>query len=203
MPFGPTFEDPTWKAEVAKHTPAGKVPALVDGDIQVWESIAIMEYIADKFPDLAIWPRDRAARAMARSIASEMHAGFSALRSACIMNLGKRFEPRNRGPHVAADVARVTRIWNEARSGFGAATGKPFLFGDFTAADAMFAPVATRFRTYSIDVDPVSETYIDAIFATPAFADWRSAALAEPWIVPLDESDEPVAENYRAVLRDL
>lgn len=195
IPFGPTFDDPAWKAEVARYTPAGKVPALIDGEITVWESVAILEYIADRFPETAIWPKDRAARALARSIVAEMHAGFSALRNACPVNLGKRHAPKDRGPKVAADVARVTQIWNDCRKCYGA--GGPFLFGDFTAADAMYAPVCTRFRSYSITVDPVSEAYCDAIYALPAFKAWREAALAEPWIVPEDEVDEPVLENYR------
>jgi glutathione S-transferase len=199
IPFGPTFDDPEWKRQVKAHNPSGKVPALVDGEggnaLQVWESLAIMEYVADLRPDLAIWPRDRAARALARSIASEMHAGFSALRNACPMNLGKRHAPKDRGAKVAADVARVTQIWNDCRARFGA--GGPFLFGAFTAADAMYAPVCTRFRGYSISLDPVSEAYCDAIYALPAFKAWRAAALQEPWIVPEDEMDEPVLENYR------
>jgi len=199
IPFGPTFDDPDWKAKVRAHNPAGKVPALVDGDVKVWESLSIMEYIADKHPERAIWPRDRAARAFARNIASEMHAGFSALRNACPMNLGKRHAPKDRGPKVAADVARITAIWNEARSRWGAgdSAGGPFLFGAFSAADAMFAPIATRLRSYSISVDPVSEAWCDAIYAHPAFNRWREAALAEPWIVPEDEIDEPVLENFR------
>ena len=199
IPFGPAFDDPAWKAEVARHTPGGKVPALVDGGIQVWESLAILEYIADKFPERAIWPRDPAARAMARSICSEMHAGFSALRNACPMNIGKRFLPRDRGADVARDVARVCAIWNHARARHGA--GGPFLFGAFSAADAMYAPVTARFRGYSVPVDAVSEAYIDAVQATDAFQEWRRGALAEPWIVPLDEADEPVAENFRPHLK--
>jgi glutathione S-transferase len=201
VPFGPTFDDPAWKAEIARYSPAGKVPALVDGEIHVWESLAIMEYVADKFPDRAIWPRDPAARAMARAIASEMHCGFSALRSACPMNLGKRHPQRDRGPKVAADVARLGEIWNEARARFGKASGKPYLFGDFTAADAMFAPVATRFRTYSISADPVSNAWIDAIWDNAAFRLWRDAAVKEPWIVPEDEADEPVLDDYRPHLK--
>lgn len=199
IPFGPTFDDPDWKRQIKAHNPAGKVPALVDGEIQVWESLAIMDYVADLRPDLAIWPRDRAARALARSIAAEMHAGFSALRSACPVHLGKIFAPRDRGPKVAADVARVTAIWNDARSRFGAkdAGGGPFLFGSFTAADAMYAPVCTRLRSYSIAVDPVSEAYCDAIYAHPAFVEWREAAIQEPWIVPEDEPDDPVLTNFR------
>lgn len=195
IPFGPTFDDPDWKAKVKVHNPAGKVPALVDGETQVWESLSIMEYIADKNPEFAIWPRDRAARAFARNISSEMHAGFSSLRNACPCNLGKRHPARDRGPGVAADVARITTIWNEARARWG--SGGPFLFGAFSAADAMYAPVTTRFRTYSIALDPVSEAYCDAIYAHPAFANWRAAALTETWIVPEDEASEPVLENYR------
>ncbi len=199
IPFGPTFDDPAWKEKVRPYNPAGKVPALVDGDIQIWESLAIMEYVADAHPELPIWPRERAARAFARSIASEMHAGFSALRGACPMNLGKLYAPMDRGPKVAAEVARLTAIWNEARAAHGA--GGPFLFGAFSAADAMYAPVATRLRSYSVSVDPVSEAYCDAIYAAPAFQAWREAALAEAWIVPEDEMDEPVLENYRPHLQ--
>jgi glutathione S-transferase len=195
IPFGPTFDDPDWKRQVKAHNPAGKVPALVDGATQVWESLSIMEYVADLRPDLAIWPKDRAARALARSISSEMHAGFSAMRNACPVNLGKRHAPKDRGPKVAADVARITQIWNDCRAHHGA--GGPFLFGQFTAADAMYAPVCTRLRSYSISADPVSEAYCDAIYALPAFKAWRDAALKEPWIVPEDEMDEPVLENYR------
>ena len=193
--FGPRFDDPAWKARVAAYTPAGKVPSLMDGDIAVWDSLAIMEYVADTHPELAIWPRDKAARAMARSVSSEMHSGFSALRNACPMNLGFRHPPKDRGPKVAADVARICQIWNGARARFGA--GGPFLFGAFTAADAMFAPVTIRFRSYGIGVDDASEAYIDAVQATPAFASWKAAALKEEWIIPLDEVDEPVAEDFR------
>lgn len=201
FPFAATFDDPVWKAKVAPYNPAGKVPSLADGDIRVWESLAILEYLAEKYPDRAIWPRDPAARALARSIASEMHAGFSALRGACPCNLGRRHPPKDRGPKVAADIARVTAIWNDARARFGRATGQPYLFGEFCAADAMYAPVATRFHTYSIALDPVSQAYVDAIYDLPAFRAWREAALKEPWIVDEDEADEPTLENYRPHLQ--
>lgn len=201
IPFGPIIDDPEWKAKIAPYNPAGKVPALADGDARVWESLAILEYVAEKFPDRAIWPRDATARAMARSIASEMHSGFSALRGACPCNLGRRHPAKDRGPKVAADVARITMIWNEARARFGKATGKPFLFGDFTAADAMYAPVATRFHSYSIAVDPLSQAYVDSIYDLPAFRSWREAALKETWIVSEDEADEPTLENYRPHLK--
>ena len=111
-----------------------------------------MDHVGETYEDAQVWPRDLNARAMARSVAAEMHAGFGALRSACPMNLGKRYAPRDRGEAVGRDVARITAIWRDARSRFGA--GGPFLFGAFSAADAMYAPVVTRFDTYSIPVDP-------------------------------------------------
>lgn len=195
VPFGPTFDDPAWKAEVARYTPAGKVPALIDGEVVVWESLAIMDYLADTHPDLAIWPREKAARAMARSLAAEMHAGFSALRSACPMNLGKRYAAKEYGPGVARDVARASSAWRQARERFGA--GGPFLFGAFTAADAMYAPLVTRLDTYSFPVDAGTRAYIDAVLGTSAFKEWRAGAIAEPWIVPEDEVDDEPVEVYR------
>jgi glutathione S-transferase len=165
------------------------------GDIAVWESIAIMEHLAETHPELPIWPKDRAARAMARSIASEMHAGFSAMRGACPMNLGKKYAYKDRGAGAAKDAARVAEIWRTARERFG--KGGPFLFGDFGAADAMYAPMATRFETYSIPADPAVRAYMDAVMGTTAFQEWRRAALAESWIVPEDEVDEEPIENFR------
>ncbi|MGL4322956.1 MAG: glutathione S-transferase family protein [Beijerinckiaceae bacterium] len=200
IPFGPAFDDPAWKAKVRAYNPQEKVPALVDEDVVVWETLAIMEYLAETFPEKAIWPRDKKARALARAISSEMHAGFSALRNACPMNLGKKHPTKDRGPEVADNVRRITQIWNDCRTRFGA--GGPFLFGEFSAADAMFAPVTVRFTGYSIPVDAVSARYIAAVQSTPAFQAWRTAALQEPWLVPLDEADEPVLENYRPHLKN-
>jgi glutathione S-transferase len=197
IPFTDPIDTPEWKDKVRRYSPAGKVPVLIDGDVTVWESLAIMDHLADTYPDRGIWPRDRRARAMARSIAAEMHAGFSALRSACSMNLGKRFPQKDRGPAVAKDVARIEEIWRTAREAFG--EGGPFLFGAFSAADAMYAPVVTRFATYSIPVSPGSRSYMDAIMATEGFQAWRAAALAETWIVPEDEIDEEPAEVFRQV----
>jgi glutathione S-transferase len=195
IPFGPTMDDPDWKRAVAEYTPARKVPSLVDGAIAVWDSLSIIEYIAEKRPDLPIWPRDPAARALARSICAEMHSGFGALRNACPMNLAWIHPARDRGEAVAADVARITEIWRDARQRFGA--GGPFLFGAFSAADAMFAPVTSRFTTYSVALDPVSAAYVAAVQATAGFQAWREAALAEPWIVAEDELDEPVLTDFR------
>jgi glutathione S-transferase len=199
IPFADPIDSPEWKDQIRKYSPAGKVPALVDGDVAVWESLAIMEYLAERHPELAIWPKDRAARAMARAIASEMHAGFSSIRGACPMNLGKRFGERDRGAGVAKDAARVQEIWRTARQRFGqeAEDGGPFLFGAFTAADAMYAPMATRFDTYAIPIDRDARAYVDAVMATPAFQEWRKAALAETWIVPEDEVDEEPVEVLR------
>jgi glutathione S-transferase len=173
----------------------GTVPTLVDGEIAVWETLAICEYLHDTQPQAGIWPRDKAARAHARAISSEMHAGFTALRSACPMNLGKRFAARDRGPGVARDVERLTSLWRQARERFGA--GGPFLYGAFSAADAMFAPVVTRLDTYGIAVDPVSRDYMKAVLALPAYREWLAAALAESWIVAQDEVDEPALVNLR------
>jgi glutathione S-transferase len=195
IPFGPSFDDPDWKRAVGAYTPARKVPALIDGEVTVWDSLAIIEYLAEARPDLAIWPRDRAARAMARSISAEMHSGFSALRGACPMNLGWIHPARDRGAAVAADVARVGAIWRDARQRFGA--GGPFLFGAFSAADAMFAPVTARFSGYSIPLDPEASAYVAAVQASAGFKAWREQALSEPWIVPEDELDEPVLTDFR------
>jgi glutathione S-transferase len=184
---------PDTKAKVLAYSPAGKVPILIDGDVTVWESIAIMEYIGDAFAP--VWPSDRDARAMARSVAAEMHAGFSALRSACPMNLGRKFAQKDRGEAVARDVARFSEIVRRARERFGA--GGPFLFGAFSAADAMYAPLVTRLDTYSIAIDATTRAYVDAILALPAFQEWRSAALQEEWIVDADEVDEDAIDNYR------
>jgi glutathione S-transferase len=153
-----------------------------------------MEYVGEAY-EAPIWPEDRKARAMARSVAAEMHAGFSALRSACPMNLGKKYAQKDRGEAVARDVARFSEIVRQARELAGASG--PFLFGGFSAADAMYAPLATRLDTYSIALDATARTYVDAILSLPAFQEWRSAAMTEEWIVEADEVDEEAIENYR------
>jgi glutathione S-transferase len=189
------LDRPDTKARIHEHSPAGKVPILIEGDIAVWESIAIMDHVGETYEDAEVWPRDPHARAMARSVAAEMHAGFMALRSACPMNLGKRFGERERGDKVAHDVARATGIFREARGRFG--SGGPFLFGEFSAADAMYAPVVTRLDTYSIPVDPVSQEYMGAILSLPTFQEWRTAALEESWVLEHDEVDEEPIEVFR------
>jgi glutathione S-transferase len=188
--------EPDTRSLILRHSPAGKVPVLIDGDIAVWETLAIAEYAAERWPDAGVWPADWAARALARAISSEMHAGFGALRSACPMNLGKRFASRDRGEAVMADVARIAALWRDARHRFGA--GGPFLFGQFSAADAMYAPVVTRFETYAIPVDPETRAYMDAVLALPSFGEWRDAALKETWVYGEDEVDEEPLANLRA-----
>jgi len=188
------LDTPTSKTEILKRSPAGKVPILIDGAVTVWESIAIMEYAADAY-GAPVWPQDRAARAMARSVAAEMHAGFQALRSACPMNLGKKFAERNRGESVGQNVARFESIVREARGRFG--RGGPFLFGAFSAADAMYAPVVTRLDTYSIPVAAETRAYMDAILSLPSFGEWLAAALRETWVVREDEVDEPPIAVHR------
>ena len=191
---GSTFEtvlvrlsEPGSREALLAHAPAGLVPVLKDGPLVVWESLAIIEYLAERHPEAGLWPADTGARARARSIAAEMHAGFVTLRTAMPMNLRRRAPGRGRAPGVADDLARITAIWRECREQHGA--GGPFLFGRFSAADAMYAPVAARFRTYAVGLDPVSEAYAEAVLGTPDMLEWQAAALEEPWVIAADEVD--------------
>jgi glutathione S-transferase len=167
----------------------GKVPALIDGDIHVWESLAILEHLAERFPQAGLWPSDLAARAHARAISAEMHAGFAALRRECPMNMWRPVRPHSLSPEAEANVARIDAMWNDCRARFGA--GGPFLFGAFCAADAMYAPVVSRFHTYGVTVSAGALAYMQAVMALPAYAEWREAGLKEPWVLPDDEPDWP------------
>ena len=178
-----------FKARVSKHSGTGKVPVLVDGAVQVWESLAILEYLAEKFPAAKLWPADAAARAHARTVASEMHAGFQPLRRACPMNMWRPVKRMELNADAAANVARIDAMWNDCRTRFG--QGGPFLFGTFTAADAMYAPVVSRFHTYGISMSDSARAYMTAMMALPAWGEWLSAALKEPWVLPEDEIDWP------------
>ncbi len=188
---------PEGTAEIAKLSPSGLVPALVDsdGDISVWDSIAIMEYLADNHPEKGIWPADKAARAHARSMAAEMHGGFFGIRGACSMNLSKKYAEKDRGEACAKDVARICQLINEARSKFGGQGD--FLYGGFGAVDAMYAPIVTRLDTYSIAVDDVTQAYMDKILSLPEFVEWREAAMLEPWVIGEDEVDEEAIEHFK------
>jgi glutathione S-transferase len=185
----PLYE-PGSKERILGFSPAGKVPVLIDGDVRVWESLAIMDYLAERLPQTQLWPNDRAARAHARAIAAEMHAGFAPLRRHCPMNMWRPVKARELLPEVAADVSRIEAIVTECRKRFG--QGGPFLFGAFGAADAMYAPVVSRLHTYGIAIGPVAEAYKQAVMALPAWTEWRAAALKEPWIMANGEPDWPV-----------
>jgi glutathione S-transferase len=182
-----------FKPRLLKISGTGKVPTLLDGEgsgqINVWESLAILEYLAEKFPAAGLWPANAAARAQARAISSEMHAGFVPLRRLCPMNMWRPVTPMVLTEEVKANVARIDAMWTDCRSRFGA-TG-PFLFGGFGAADAMYAPVVARFHTYAIEVSAASRAYLAAVMGLPAWAEWRAAALKEPWVLPEDEPDWP------------
>ncbi len=184
------------REQILKRSPAGKVPILIDGEVRVWESLAILEYIAEKFPAANLWPSDPAARAHARAISTEMHGGFPALRSECGMNLWRPPAKRALSADAQANIARVQEIWTEARERFGA--GGPFLFGTFSVADAMYAPVVARFDTYMIDVSAPVKAYMQAMIALPAWQEWRRAALKEEWVIPKFEEDWPNVKRLPA-----
>jgi glutathione S-transferase len=184
-----SLEAVDFKTRVSKVSGTGKVPALTDGNIQVWESLAILEYLAEKYPHACLWPADPAARALARAIAAEMHAGFVPLRRHLPMNMWRPVMPRQLIPEVAANVRRIEAIWTDCRTRYGA--GGDFLFGGFGAADAMYAPVVSRFHTYGVAVGAAARAYMDAVMALPAWDEWRAAALAETWVLPEDEVDWP------------
>jgi glutathione S-transferase len=180
-----------FKPRVTKVSGTGKVPALADGDghVVIWESLAILEYLAEKFPNARLWPADPAARAHARAIAAEMHAGFVPLRRLLPMNMWRPVQKRELTPDVQPNVRRIEAVWTDCRTRYGA--GGAFLFGAFGAADAMYAPVVSRFHTYSVEVNAVARAYMDAVMALPAWGEWRAAALEEPWVLPEDEVDWP------------
>ncbi len=180
-----------WRETIRKKSPSGKVPVLIDGDLVVPETIAIIEYLNDKYPAKGIWPSNRIERAKARAAAAEMHGGFSALRNEAPMNL-KASHPGKVNPDlVANDLKRLERLWGDLLS----QSGGPYLFGNFNGADAMFAPVATRIRTYDLPVSDVAAEYVEAIYALPAFQEWLAAAVKEPWVVEDDEIDVLLARK--------
>jgi len=190
IPFEETvisLEAKDFKARVIALSGTGKVPVLIDGDVRVWESLAILEYLAEKFPAAGLWPKEAVARAHARVIASEMHAGFMPLRKHLPMNVARPVKARPLDDGAAADVKRIDAVW----SGCVAKYGGPFLFGTFGAADAMYAPVVWRFHTYAVEVGKAARAYMDAMLALPASVEWRDAAKRESWILPHDEVDWP------------
>ncbi len=174
-----------WRETIRRKSPSGRVPVLIDGEAVIPETIAIIEYLHDKFPAKGIWPSARLERALARSVSAEMHGGFATLRNLAPMNLRASHPGKVDADAVSADLRRIEQIWGDLTSD----SGGPYLFGKFTAADAMFAPVATRIRTYALPVSDAAMDYVDAIYALPAFQEWLAAALKETWIVEDDEID--------------
>ena len=162
---------------IRRINPAGRVPALRDGGLLVWDSLAICEHLAERFPEAHLWPEGRDARAIARSACAEMHSGFQALRQNMPMNIRRRSPGKGRAEGVAEDIARITELWGDCRERFG--SGGDFLFGRFSNADAFYAPVVTRFRTYAVDLDATCRRYSDAVLALPEMAEWCAAAEAE------------------------
>lgn len=168
-----TLRQPETKAEILKYSPSGKVPCLIHGEVTVWDSLAICEYLAELHPRL--WPADRGARAVARAVSAEMHSGFPNLRNVCSMDVTQVTPLEEVPPEVTAEAERIRALWNDCRARFG--QGGPFLFGAFSVADAMYAPVVSRFTTFALPVDPVSQAYMDAIWALPAMQEWKQAAI--------------------------
>ena len=169
---------PTTRAEILKHSPAGKVPVLHDSGVTVYESLAVCEYLAEKFPAARLWPEDMGARALARAVSAEMHAGFASLRSDMPMNCRAHLPGKGATLAALTDVARIEAIWNDCRGRYGGEGD--FLFGRFSVADAMFAPVASRFATYEPGLGPTAKAYVEAIHALSAMQEWIEAARAEP-----------------------
>ena len=192
----PLYE-PGSREAILRYSPAGKVPVLIDGGQHVWESLAILEHLAERFPDARLWPKDAAARSHARAVASEMHAGFQPLRKACPMNLWLPVKPRPQADDVMDNVRRIDALWSDCRARYGqnSAIGGPFLFGGFSAADAMYAPVVSRLHTYGLAVSPTARAYMDAVMALPAWRAWHDAAMQEPWVMRNNEPDWPLVRG--------
>lgn len=188
IPFDEEFlplSGKNWKENMTARTPGGRVPVLIDGDLVIPETLAIIEYLADAYPNKPVWPAEMAARARARAASAEMHAGFTALRRAAPMNLRASYPGRVDAEEIRDDMRRLEVLWGELL----ALSGGPYLFGAFSAADAMFAPVAARIRIYDLQVSRLAGEYAAAIHDLPAFREWHDLAVKEPWIVEEDEID--------------
>ncbi|MEW6024208.1 MAG: glutathione S-transferase family protein [Pseudomonadota bacterium] len=184
------LDQPDTAAKIASYSQAGRVPVLLAGEMTIWDSLAICEYLAEQFPDKHLWPQDVAARAMARSITAEMHSGFAALRNDMSMNIQARLPGRGRTPGAQADIGRICEIWEECLARFG---HHEYLFGDFSIADAFYAPVVTRFKTYGVALAPALQAYCDRVLAHPAVARWVREAMLETDPTPLHDADLPRA----------
>jgi glutathione S-transferase len=176
------LDQATTRSGILRRSPSGKVPALRHGERLIWESLAIGEYLAELFPAARLWPEAQEARALARAASAEMHAGFAALRRHLPMNLRSSYPHRGVTPEVQADIDRIVALWRDCRRRFGA--GGPYLFGALTIADAMYAPVVSRFRTYAVALDVDAQHYCDAVWTWPALQEWAAAAQREPLVIP-------------------
>ena len=174
------------KQKILQYSASGRVPVLRHGNLTIWDSLAICEYLAEQYPEKQLWPAETAARAHARSISAEMHAGFTNLRSQMPMNVRREIPGRARTPEVAGEIARIEAIWNDCRSRHG--KRGPFLFGAFSIADAMYAPVVSRLRTYGVALAEEAGKYAASIHALPAMQEWIAGAHAEPEVNPQYES---------------
>lgn len=179
------LDQPGTRTEILRYSPTGRVPCLVLGDQIIWDSLAICETLAELRPAAKLWPEDPVARALARSVSAEMHSSFQALRQHFPMNIRGRFPQRGVTPAVQEDINRICALWRDCRRRYGA--GGSLLFGHFTIADAMYAPVVSRLVTYGVALDEDSRAYVDAVMALSAMVDWVEAAKREPWIIPYAE----------------
>lgn len=182
------LDQPDTANRICSYSACGRVPVLLAGEITIWDSLAIVEYLAEQFPELHLWPQDVAARAMARSICAEMHCGFTDLRNAMPMNISASLPGKGRTNGSQADIGRISEIWEECLSRFG---HHQFLFGDFSIADAYFAPVVARFRTYGVSLAPALDAYCQRVLAHPAVARWVTEALAETETAPKHDAELP------------
>jgi glutathione S-transferase len=188
----------SFAAEIAQYSPAGKVPVLIDGDIAVWDTLSIAEYLAERFPEKALWPADRAARAHARSVCAEMHAGFTNLRNQMPMNVTAVLPGCGWNVSVQRDVDRIAQIWTDLRTRHGDAG--PFLFGDFTVADAYYAPVVSRFATYGVHLPEAAKAYADFILELPAMQEWIADAREERDFLADDEPYRLAPDRADAII---
>ncbi|HEY8099691.1 MAG TPA: glutathione S-transferase family protein [Burkholderiaceae bacterium] len=172
---------PDTSMQIAEYSASGRIPILIAGEITIWDSLAICEYLAEQFPEQSLWPRDAAARAMARSMCAEMHSGFAALRTSMWMNIRADFHGKGRTAGSQADIGRISEIWENCFSLFG---HHHFLFGEFSIADAYFAPVVMRFRTYDVSLAPALQAYAERVAAHPAVAQWMEEAKREVARIP-------------------
>ncbi|MCW5774343.1 MAG: glutathione S-transferase family protein [Rhodospirillaceae bacterium] len=179
------LDEPDRTRRIMPFSPSGRVPALKTGGLTVWDSLAIGEFLAERFPERRLWPADPTARAIARAVSAEMHSGFAALRTQLPMNMHRDRPPAGYNDAAQRDIDRILDLWRDCRSRFGA--GGPYLFGGLSIADAMYAPVVSRFTTYRVSLDGTAEAYCEAMWEWPALDAWRNAALAEPWVIEHDE----------------